>query len=538
MAFTINTNIASLQASEYLRTTGDFQNKTINRVTSGLRIIAAGDDAAGLAIANGFRSDQAVLGQGIRNANDGLATLQTIDGGINNISKLLDRARTLSSQSASGTFSGSRAVLNNEFQNVLTEINRQAQAIGMVSGGDFAQSLSVFIGGGRGVTGGTSETVNGAVTVDLSTSLLDTTSLGLADNGVTGTRDIRSGTAYLSTAKATGLIATFNFKGLGFTGTAVAVSIEASDWADIDNETDLVNTLNAAIQTAGSTNSSFAAAGVKATIDSSGQLSFTSSSAVQVAAADARSQGIFTGAATAKYSTGTNKVALAWVDIVSQVLGAGDTSQLVSIDYKDAAGVVKNASIALSVLENTATMDIDDAVTALNATLSVTAGNDVYAVKDGTNIAFLSAEGTSFQVNNSATLINDTGVITASATGVGVVAGTAAVTASATTGAASASDISTIANATSTITTIAAASQALGNVQANVGKAQNQLTYAISLASTQLTNLAASESRIRDADLASEAANLAKAQILQQAGIAALAQANAAPQAILSLLRS
>mgnify|MGYP003352105671 CR=1 FL=1 len=110
MSFRINTNVAALQSQEYLRQTSESQAKTIGRVTSGLRIQSSGDDAAGLSIANTFRSDQAVLSQGIRNANDGLSTLQTIDGGINNISKLLDRARTLATQSASGTFSGSRTV--------------------------------------------------------------------------------------------------------------------------------------------------------------------------------------------------------------------------------------------------------------------------------------------------------------------------------------------------------------------------------------------------------------------------------------------
>ena len=134
MSYTINTNIASLQAQEYLRVNSDFQAKTINRVTSGLRIISSGDDAAGLAIANTFRSDQAVLGQGIRNANDGLSQLQIADGGINNISKLLDRARTLATQSASGTFTGDRGLLNSEFSSVLAEIDRQAQAIGLDQG--------------------------------------------------------------------------------------------------------------------------------------------------------------------------------------------------------------------------------------------------------------------------------------------------------------------------------------------------------------------------------------------------------------------
>src|SRR4051812_45074361 len=127
MSFTINTNVASLQAQDYLRGTTEMQAKTLNRVTSGLRIVSSGDDAAGLAIANGYRSDLAALTQGIRNANDGLSQLQVIDGGISNIGKLLDRARTLASQSASSMFTGDRTTLNNEFQSVMTEIDRQAQ---------------------------------------------------------------------------------------------------------------------------------------------------------------------------------------------------------------------------------------------------------------------------------------------------------------------------------------------------------------------------------------------------------------------------
>src|ERR1700730_5764727 len=88
--FSINTNIASLQAQNYLATDENFQNKTINKVTSGLRIVNSGDDAAGLAIANADKSNEAVLTQGIQNASDGLATLQTADSGLSNISQLLD----------------------------------------------------------------------------------------------------------------------------------------------------------------------------------------------------------------------------------------------------------------------------------------------------------------------------------------------------------------------------------------------------------------------------------------------------------------
>ena len=98
-------------------------------------------------------------------------------------------------------------------------------------------------------------------------------------------------------------------------------------------------------------------------------------------------------------------------------------------------------------------------------------------------------------------------------------------------------DISNQASAAAAVSALAAAVSTLGTAQANVGKSENEFNYAMNLAQSQSTNLAAAESRIRDADLANEAANLTKAQILIQAGTAALAQANSAPQAILSLLK-
>jgi flagellin len=99
-------------------------------------------------------------------------------------------------------------------------------------------------------------------------------------------------------------------------------------------------------------------------------------------------------------------------------------------------------------------------------------------------------------------------------------------------------DISEARTAKAAVNVLAEAVKKLGDAQAVVGRGENQLNYAVNLAQSQMTNLAAAESRIRDADLAQEAANLTKAQILIQAGTAALAQANSAPQAILSLLKS
>src|SRR5689334_322820 len=163
MAFSIQTNVNSLIAQENLRVNSNFQSQTIQRLTSGYRINNSGDDAAGLAIANKFRNDTAELSQGVRNANDRISTLQIIDGGMNNISKMLDRLRTLSAKSASNTFTGDRGVLNQEFQSLIMEIDRQSQSIGLDTNRAFAKSLSVFIGGGKAAGTGGISTDNGAV---------------------------------------------------------------------------------------------------------------------------------------------------------------------------------------------------------------------------------------------------------------------------------------------------------------------------------------------------------------------------------------
>jgi flagellin len=322
MAFSINTNLASLQAQEYLRVGTDFQSKTINRVTSGLRILSSGDDAAGLAIANGIRSDRAVLMQGIRNANDGLSALQTIDGGLNNISQLLDRARTLAAQSASGLFSGSRAVLNSEFSNVLEEIDRQAQAIGLNQNGDFAKSLSVFIGGGR-ASGGVSVISNGSVGVDLRTSTVDTLSLGLkgVQAGNTG-YDLSAGTTavddIVADATNTGSLATanhtvFRFFGPGFgDADGIDVSVNINNVASTD---DLVSVINSSIALAGegatSAAAAFKAAGITAKVvtdaDGKQQLAFSSSKAAfQVYGGDRMANALL-----GNYSAGATGAAIA-----------------------------------------------------------------------------------------------------------------------------------------------------------------------------------------------------------------------------------
>jgi flagellin len=97
--------------------------------------------------------------------------------------------------------------------------------------------------------------------------------------------------------------------------------------------------------------------------------------------------------------------------------------------------------------------------------------------------------------------------------------------------------VDTKTNALTALTAITSAISALGLVQGSVGTGENELNYAVQLAQSQISSFSAAQSSIRDADVATEAANLTKAQILEQSSVAALAQANAAPQALLKLLQ-
>jgi flagellin len=298
--FSINTNVASLEAQNYLRINSNFQDQTIQEVTSGLRIVNSGNDAAGLAIANSYAASEAVLTQGIQNANNGLSQLQIIDGGMNNISQLLDRASTLATESATGTFTGDRNVLNSEFQSVITEINREAQSIGLNTGGTFARAMSVVIGGGQGPTGAAA-IQNGSISVDLSQSTVDAKSLGLEGvqaSGVAGT-DIGDGSStsvaqiLANNTPSPGNATNFYISGPGFSGAKrIDVQVDLSSVTDAET---LVTAVNDAIQNAGNAVSASATAFKNAQItaavntDSQGreQLTFSSSStAFQVSAGD------------------------------------------------------------------------------------------------------------------------------------------------------------------------------------------------------------------------------------------------------------
>ena len=179
-SFSVVNNIAAVNAQANLIETNLGLRTTLNRLSSGLRINSSGDDAAGLAVANSYRSKIAILNQGIRNAGDGLSTLQIKDGALNNISTLLDRLATLASQAASAGFQGDRATLNAEFSAILGEIDRESGVAGLGQ----QQQFSVFVGSGSAV-GGTIEAVStSALAIDQLTLVgtSDTDTVGAVTN--------------------------------------------------------------------------------------------------------------------------------------------------------------------------------------------------------------------------------------------------------------------------------------------------------------------------------------------------------------------
>lgn len=194
-SFSVVSNVSAINAQANLNTTNIGLQRALERLSSGYRINKSGDDAAGLVVANTYRSEQAVLNQGIRNAGDGLSTLQIKDGALNNISTLLDRLATLATQSASSSSTVDRDVLDAEFQDVLAEIDREASVAGL----DASQGFSVFVSsnGADGVIGGT------IAAADTATLGIDSLSVADASSAATAVTAITDAVAALGSSQAT-----------------------------------------------------------------------------------------------------------------------------------------------------------------------------------------------------------------------------------------------------------------------------------------------------------------------------------------------
>jgi flagellin len=432
----------------------------------------------------------------VQNANNSVSQLQVIDGGLNNITQILNRLQTLATESASSTFTGDRNTLNAEYQSDLAEINRQAANVGLDTGGHYNSVLNVFTGGGNSQS-------NSQLSINLSgtNNAVDTTALGLASTSVTGGGTKLAGPARLDNTSNTFLVgSTQQLTGNVNTGSgSIAFSATVDGGAGGLSGQGVVDSLNKQLQQYG----------ISATIATDGSLQLSGATAFTVEAA-----AVSGGTGTAFATAGTPAVNTANYNAQSATFvnfAGSDTESF----------TVQNGTKAVNInLTATNAPDIATAIKNINTSL---AGTGVYAVEsaDNTGISFQSASA--FSINE-----------TAGASGTGTVFGT---TLGAITVNGPSASASSTGNALSALSALQSAFSNLGLVQGVVGAGENKLNFAVNLSQSQITNFSAEASGIRDADVAAEAANLTKAQVLQQASIAALAQANSAPQAVLSLLK-
>ena len=438
--------------------------------------------------------------------------------------------KTLATQSASGTFTGDRSTLNNEYQGLLTEITRQATNINLNAGGTSNTNLSVYIGGAK-------TTSAAGVNINLSgaSNAVDATSLKLNASSVIGGGNSFSNPASssLNDPNAAFLKAgteTFSLTYVqsdGTVGTASSIAISAPSGGAGLSGTQFVQQLNQAIQNAGVT-------GITAQISGSGKLQLSGSNLLNASVTNSASVTAGVVGSASSTETLTNTANYQTGDTAGTFTGFADGTGATTAHSQDLTISVGGQSYSVS-LNGTSTDSlhyadtVGHAVTALNKQLS---GSGVYATTNqaGTGIVFQSSKA--FTVSQSAfTAGNGTGAAGS------VFGGTANTVGSSVAVTAPSQDSTSVGNANAAIDSINAAIKALGQVQGTVGAGENKLQYSITLAQSQISNYSAAQSQIRDADVASDAASLTKSQVLVQTSIAAMAQANSEPQSVLKLLQ-
>ena len=494
MASIINTNVMSLNAQRNLMGSQASLATSMQRLSSGLRINSAKDDAAGMAISERMTSQIRGLNQAGRNANDGISLAQTAEGALGAVTDSLQRIRELAIQSSNATNSASdRAALNAEVQQRVAEITRigsqtQFNGLNLLDGSFTKQSFQVG--------------ANANQTIDINT-IADARASALGGNVMTAKGTITGevvGAIDNGMAASTAMTMSVT-DGTGTTLTTSAINYDASSGA---------NVIADAISRAG-TGIGIEAKGVNSATISNLNEAGTVKFALTTQTADG--DGTFTTVTKPITAVITNQNDLS--ALVSAINGAQATTGI-SASFTTTGN---KSSITLSTLDG---RNIGlDAFTGAGASTIDFSGTPVVeggsAVKTGT-VAITSANG-EFSTANA-----------------GVDAFATATEASSFSSVAAA-DVSTAAAAQNTLATIDAALQQINGVRADLGAYQNRFESVVTNLQTTSENLSASRSRIQDADFAMETANLSRAQILQQAGTAMVAQANQVPQNVLKLLQ-
>jgi flagellin len=471
MSLVINTNISALTAQRSLGVAQTGLQKAIQRLSTGLRINGAVDDAAGLAISDRLTAQINGLNQAVRNANDGVSALQTADGSLNAVSDLLQRARELAVQSANDSNSSSdRQSLNAEVSNILSELDRLANTVQFnnrkLLDGTF-QNAQFQIG------------ANANQTVSFSIASVQTSNLGAIT---------REGSAVSSTAIAdltTSSAMTIN---------GISVTIGKQD--NIDG---VINAINNKTNETGAT----AVKNSKTVVTDSGFTGLTSGSAtltlngvtITLTTGNAYSDAAFVKTVNG-YSNQTG--------VVGAVVGTGGTTvTLTRASGGDIKAVETHASSGGS-LDGLSTHAVGSAGITWDAGFTLTVD-----LNQSLTVGTAASEAALGQTTSATNVTNQVNTLS----------------------------ILTVSGANSAIDTIDYALSQLNRTRGDIGAVQNRFNSAIGSLQVASQNLTAARSNIMDADVAQETANLTRNQILIQAGVAVLAQANQLPSVALSLLK-
>jgi flagellin len=481
MALVINTNVMSLNAQRNLSTSGSQLATSLQRLSSGLRINSAKDDAAGMAISDRMTTQISGLNQAARNANDGISLAQTTEGALQEVTNNLQRIRELAVQSANATNSASdRNALDQEVQQRIAEIDRIASQTsfngrkvldGSFGGATFQVGANVGETISLSLTSSVKSTAIGQVATSTGTVALS----GLFTGGSGGSAGTYTSGAITMADMQGGGARTFTVTGAAGTDT---VTLNQDYSGDTDVDDNMIADINTALATSG----------VTASMGAGNTIVFT----------DGANGGAVTiGGTNASYITTGG----------AGVTGNADTGGTLTVGQFDIT-VGTATAVDVAGTYNTAQAFAD----AINSQVT-----GVYASIDSTNHLVLSS-GEALTVSGAG----------ATATG----NGNAALAGSLDT-----QDVLSVAGANSAIQSVDAALTSVSTLRSTLGAIQNRFQSTINSLQAVSENLAASRSRILDTDFAAETAALTRAQILQQAGTAMVAQANTIPQNVLSLLR-
>jgi len=554
----INHNIAALNTYNKLNSATNAQSKSMEKLSSGLRINSAADDAAGLAISEKMRGQIRGLDQAAKNAQDGISLIQTAEGALSETTDILQRMRELATQAGNDTnTTEDRGEIQKEINQLTSEINR--------IGNTTEFNTQKLINGDKVATT-TPRTAN--------VTLSGATLTGGLDAGPTpATPQIVSNTFSGDNVDAADTFTvggeTYTMSATPTADTDVAIGVDLNE--SIDNLAAAINANSSSAFTAVADNGKLtitqktaAAGAIDLTVNEVNNTSTTTAATESVDQAYAAP-----GTTTATAATGTvtigavtegekltigNKTygfydssagTYADADAAKQALGTDDvvdiydTTASASKSASDIATAVKTAHAAFAD-ENTTLSGTGAAIT-VTANATGVAGN---ALAISATAPSTTTGGVTLQIgaNQSQSLTLDLGDMRAAALGITGSGTGYTSTETVTDGTNNATvekalDVSTAESAAKAITTIQTAIDKVSAERSKLGAYQNRLDHTINNLSTSSENLTAAESRIRDVDMAKEMMNQTKNSILSQAAQAMLAQANQQPQGVLQLLR-